>query len=157
MRKIRCPECGSTNLRFMSAELSFAQTTDDFVYSLQSASVCLDCGSATSCVLPDTLEKLKKQPRVHGAVYGTAITRMDCIVCRSRDIEVFDEVEIAFGTRLSSPVHLKQGATVRVCLGCGLSEFQIPEQDLQQIRSRIGAHGRPPGLASISKRARGAA
>jgi predicted nucleic-acid-binding Zn-ribbon protein len=55
-----CVRCGSSNLKELQAEISFAQGKAPPVYTLQKSVVCLDCGF-TECVVPKaSLARIKE-------------------------------------------------------------------------------------------------
>jgi transcription elongation factor Elf1 len=151
-----CPRCGSTNLRSITAEFSFVNHRESFVYSVYSSAVCLDCGLSTGYIPPDDLHNL-------GALFQSIFTagerlveRNACVNCNLRRLAQFQDVEIAFGLGKGPPVHLTKKCSVKVCLGCGLSEFFVREDDLAKIRAGVGAGLRPP-ISIMAKRARGTA
>lgn len=151
-----CPQCGSTNLRLITAEFAFIRGAESFVYSVHSPTVCLDCGMSRGCLPSDTIDNLRSGFDSSLTDEKRLVPRSACLNCNSSRLALFDRVEIAFGLGKGPPVHLRRTCTVKVCLGCGLSEFAVRKEKLETIRVGIRTELRPP-ISIMAKRARGTA
>ena len=55
----KCTKCGSSNLKRLNAEISFAFGKNPPVYMLEKPTVCLDCGFTECFVAKEALAQIR--------------------------------------------------------------------------------------------------